>query len=101
MAPAKIFPRPAIALVGRHPVVRRPGVLAQGGANVGQVFGSGDVVGGGAVIEAAGQLVLIQQDYFSRGDGLFRQAFLLLGRAVDPNDLIRLAHARHFFDPFL
>ena len=52
---------PAIALLGRHPVVRRPGVFAQRGADVGQVLGAGDVVHGRAVIEAAGQLLLVQQ----------------------------------------
>ena len=53
--------RPAVALLGRHPVVRRAGVFAQRGADVGQVLGPGDVVDGRAVVEAAGQLLLVQQ----------------------------------------
>ena len=64
--PCEDLARPAIALLGRHPVVRRPGVLAQRGADVGQVLGAGHVVDGRAVIEAAGQLLLIQQDHFAR-----------------------------------
>ena len=58
--PREDLPRPAVAFLGRHPVVRRSGVFAQRGADVGQVFGSGDVVDGRAVIEAAGQLFLVQ-----------------------------------------
>ena len=99
--PGENLAGPAIAFLGRHPIVRRPGVFAELAANVGQVLGPGHVVRGGAMVEAAGILLLIQQDQLAGGDGLLRETLSFLFRAVDPNDLVGPAHASHFIDPFL
>ena len=95
------FASPPVTLGRRHPIIGRPGVLPQRGADVRQVLGPGDVVCGRAVIETAGELFLIQHDHLAGGRRFPRQTILLLLRAVNPNDLLRLAKPCRLLDPFL
>ena len=53
------------------------------------------------MIEAARQLLLVQQKHLPAGGRLVGQTFLFLFRSVDPNDSIRLAQPGHFFNPLL
>ena len=99
--PLKDLLRPAVALLRRHPVVGRPGVFAQRGADVSQILGPSNIVDRRAVIEAAGELALVELHDFPAGNGFASQVLLLLFRAVDPDDAIGLAHAGHLRDPFV
>jgi hypothetical protein len=53
------------------------------------------------MVEAAGELVLVQEDDLAGGRGLLREALLLFLRAVDPNDMLRLAQTSGLLDPLL
>jgi hypothetical protein len=65
------------------------------------VFGSGHVIRGDATIEAAGILLLVQENQFPGGNRLLRQPLFFLFRTVNPDDFVGLAHASHLIDPFL
>ena len=53
------------------------------------------------MVDATGQLLLVEKDQLARPHGFIREAFLLLVRSVDPNNGIRLAQSGHLFYPLL
>jgi hypothetical protein len=72
---------------GRHPVIGRPGGVRRAGADEGAFLDARDVVRIGAMVIAAGQLLLVELDQDARVDGLLRQALLFLLAAVAPEKL--------------
>ncbi len=94
--------RPAVALLGRHPVVRRAGVFLERRADVGQVLGpaprrSGPCGGRGSRAASPGSSSTTSPVATASS----RQPVLLLLRPVDPEHAVRLAQPGHFLDPFL
>jgi hypothetical protein len=53
------------------------------------------------MVKATGENLLIEADEFARGNGFISQPVFFLFRAIDPNDVVGLAHASHLFYPFL
>ena len=81
------------------PVVGGTGVLFLFGADEGAALHTGNVVDGGAVQIAAGQLLLVELNHLAGGAGLLAQLLKLLLAAGDPNDLVGLDESDFVFDP--
>ncbi len=84
---------------GVFPVVGGAGVVFREGADEGAVFDAGDVVGGGAGVEAAGPEILVETGERAGLDELIAEEVVLSLGAVDPVDVVGLAEVRHLFDP--
>ena len=85
--------------LGSHPVVGGPGIFLHLGADEGALLHARHVVGFGAMIITAGELLLIQSHENPLAHGLLRQRRPLRLRAVAPVDLVRLAELDLGFDP--
>ena len=84
---------------GVFPVVGGAGVVFGEGADEGAVFDAGDVVGGGAGVEAAGPELLVEAGEGAGGDELVAEVVVFGLGAVDPVDGVGLAEVGHLFDP--
>ena len=81
------------------PVVGRPGVVFFRRADESQLLGARDVVGIRSMQVAAGPLLLVELDQYSRGDRLFGEPLLLRFGTVAPHDRVRLGQRGDFLDP--
>ena len=88
-----------IGALGLHPVVGGACVLFLAGADKSPAFHTGNVVHGGAVQVAAGQLLLVELDHFASLASLTAQVFQLFLGTVDPHDFVGGDKLLHFFEP--
>ena len=65
----------------------------------GTALHAGNVVDGGAVQVAAGQLLFVELNHFAGAAGLFAQGLQLFLGAVNPDDLVRGNKRFHVFKP--
>ena len=79
-----------IGFAGLHPVVGGACLLLGGSADKGAALNTGNVVNGGAVEVASGELFLVELDHFAGSAGFLAELLKLLLAAVDPNDLFGL-----------
>jgi hypothetical protein len=63
------------------------------------VLGTGNIILRRAMIKAPRKKFLVQAHNFARFNRFILEFFPLFIGAVDPQDLVRLAHAGHFQDP--
>ena len=84
---------------GVFPVVGGAGVVLGERADEGAVFDAGDIVGGGARVEAAGPELLVEPGEGAGVDQLLAEEVVLVLGAVDPVDGVGLAELGHLFDP--
>ena len=84
---------------GLAPIVGGAGFLLGRGTDVGQLFDTGDVVGIGAMVVAAGMLLRVETEEDALVDGLLVEAFGFLIGTVAPDDTVGLAEADLFLNP--
>ena len=88
-----------VSVGGIGPVVSRARVDFVRRADEGQLFGARDVVGIRAMQVAAGPLLLVQLDEYSRGDCLLGEPIFFGFVTVAPDDCVRFGQCCDFFDP--
>jgi hypothetical protein len=69
------------------------------GADEGEVFDPGDIVGIRPVEHTSREEILIELDDFASAEGLSVQTFFFLRCTIDPKDSVRLGQSGHLFDP--
>ena len=92
--------RAPIAFVRQQPVIGRAGVAFIPGADIGQMLGAGDVIEGGAVVNAAGQFFLVELDQLAGLERFFFQPVFFRLRSVAPDDAVRFAQLGALAHPF-
>ncbi len=95
----------SLHLVGVHPVVCRTSASLFLRADESSVLNAGNVVLAGSVVETVGVLLLIELVHFvpaviGERSNFFSKGVELLLRAVDPDNVLRLAESDHLIDPF-
>ena len=90
---------PRVHLGRRRPVVGGAGLLLRLGADVGALLDARDVVRVGAMVIAAGQLLLVELDENALRHGLLGEALLFGLGAIAPEDALGLAERDGLLDP--
>ena len=86
-------------LFGVHPVVGGAGVLLALTADEGAVLNARHVVDGGAVVDTAGKLLVVELYKLAGLVGLLAEGLKLLLGAVDPDDFVGLGEGCHLIYP--
>ena len=81
------------------PVVGRAGVLLPAGADKGPALDARDVVDGGAMEQAARELLGVESFHLAGRESLVAQLFELGLAAVDPNNLVGFYKRLHLLNP--
>ena len=80
-------------------MVRGAGFLFGRCADEGSRFDTGNVVDGGSVQQAAGQLFFVELFHFACGDGFLTQRFKLFFAAVDLDNFVGFYKIQFVFQP--